>query len=126
MPKNEKVAVDYTKPANTFIDKGITISAKELRGDESVRIDGKFIGDIRLDGLLQIGPTGVVIGNIQISYALISGRVEGNIQCRATLCLANTARVTGDVFTDKIVMDEGSVFHGICKTREQIDDVTVI
>ena len=117
---------DLIKPANTFIDKGITLQAERLTGSESVRIDGLFIGDIVLDGYLQVGDSGRIEGNLQVSYALIAGEVAGNILCRATIHLSSTAKVHGDITTGRVIMDEGAVFYGLCKTREDEAEIVVI
>ena len=109
---------DYSKPASTFIDKGITLEAKKLSGAESVRIDGYFIGDIDLDGYLQMGESGVIEGNVKIPFALIAGTIRGNINCSATLHLTSTAMIQGNIMCDNIIMDEGAVFFGYCKTQE--------
>ncbi|MCL2399329.1 MAG: polymer-forming cytoskeletal protein [Defluviitaleaceae bacterium] len=123
MAKEKK---DYVKPANTFLDKGVTIRAQKLSGSETVRIDGTFIGDIDLDGHLQVGESGYIQGNMQVSYALIAGEVFGNILCRATVHLSSSARVHGDITTGRVIMDEGSVFHGSCKTRDDEPEIVVI
>jgi len=117
----EKERREFPKSANTFIDKGVTIEAKMLQGAESVRIDGHYIGDIELDSYLQVGETGLVEGNMQVSYALISGEVKGNITCRATIQLSSTSTVYGNITTNRIVMDEGSKFYGYCHTRDPIN-----
>ena len=121
MPKqnNDK---DYVKPANTFIDQGVTLKAQKLSGSESVRIDGRYIGNIDLDGYLQIGEPGRIEGSIQVSYALIAGEILGDVLCRATVHLSPTARVYGDITTDRIIIDEGAVFVGLCKTRDNEPD----
>ena len=121
--KREK---DYVKPANTFIDQGITLRAKKLSGSEAVRIDGLFIGDIDLDGYLQIGEPGRVEGNLQVSYALIAGEMIGNVKCRATVHLSSTAKVFGDIVTGRIIMDEGAIFYGFCKTRDEDPDIVMV
>ena len=125
MPRDRKEK-DVIKPANTFIGEGITLRAERLTGSESVRIDGLFIGDIALDGYLQVGENGRIEGNMQASYALIAGEIKGNIMCRATIHLSSTAKVHGDITTGRVIMDEGSVFYGICKTREDETEIVVV
>jgi len=123
MPKDNK---EYSKPANTFIGPGITLESEKLSGSESVRIDGLFTGNIDLDGYLQVGESGRIDGNIQVSYALIAGEVRGKILCRATVHLASTARVYGDIATGRIIVDEGAVYEGFCKTREGDPEIVVV
>lgn len=122
----EKKDKDYAKPANTFIDHGITIRAERLSGSESVRIDGLYIGSIDLDGYLQIGETGRIEGDLQVSYALVAGEILGNILCRATVHLAPTARVHGNIVTGRIIIDDGAVFFGQCKTRDDDPEVVIV
>ena len=117
---------ESVKPANTFLGEGITLRAQRLAGSESVRIDGHFIGDIDLDGYLQVGEPGRIEGNLQVSYALIAGEITGNILCRATVHLSATARVYGDITTGRIIMDEGSAFYGFCKTRDGEPDIVAV
>lgn len=124
--QNKEKDKDYVKPANTFIDQGITLQAQKLSGSESVRIDGRYIGDIDLDGYLQVGEPGCIEGNLQVSYALIAGEIMGNVLCRATVHLSATARVHGDITTGRIIMDEGAVFYGFCKTRDNEPDIVSV
>ena len=127
MPKVQKEKKEeYVKPANTFIGQGATFRAQRLSGSESVRIDGYFIGDVHLEGALQIGEPGYIEGNIQVSYALIAGEVKGNIMCRATIHLSSTARVHGDISTGRIIIDDGAVFCGYCKTRDDDPEIVVV
>ena len=123
---HEKGKKDYNKPANTFIDKGVTVQAQRLTGSESVRIDGTFIGDIELDAYLQIGETGQIEGNLNVTYAIIAGEITGNIICRATLHLSAKARVYGNIAATHIIIDEGAVFYGFCETKEIVDAEVVM
>ena len=117
---------DYAKPANTFIDQGITLRADRLYGAESVRIDGLFVGNVQLDGYLQVGEPGRIEGNLQVSYALIAGEVVGDIMCRATVHLSSTAKVCGNITSGRIIIDEGAVFYGLCKTRDEETEIVVV
>ena len=109
---------DYTKPADTVISEGFRIQAAQLTGTDSIRIDGFVRGNIDLDGYLQLSPTGHIDGDIHVSHALIAGRIAGNVLCRATVHMAATAVVTGDITTSTIIIDDGAVFHGKCQTRD--------
>jgi len=119
----DKLSKYYSKAANTFIDQGVLIEGKKLSGSESVRIDGHFIGDVDLDGCLQIGETGVIEGDLKVSYALIAGTVYGNIICKATVQLAPTAKIRGDILCNNMIIDEGAVFYGYCQ-MQNIDNST--
>ena len=125
MAANHKIDKSI-KPANTFIGKDITLRVKKLSGQDSVRVDGRLVGDVELDGYLHVGKTGYVEGNLHCSYALIAGQVQGNILCRATTQLAAGAVVTGNITTERIIVDDGAILQGVCKTREHIPQVEVV
>ena len=113
----DKLKDYYSKAANTFIDQGVLIEGKKLSGSESVRIDGHFKGDVDLDGYLQIGESGIIEGDLKVSYALIAGTIYGNIVCRATLQLASTAKIQGNILCNNVIIDEGAAFYGYCQMQ---------
>ena len=111
---------------DTIIGKGVYIEAARLKGDESVRIDGIFKGNIELDGSLVLGDSGHVTGDIHAGYFLVAGEVSGNIACDTRLHFASTARVFGDVQARSIVIDEGAQVSGrYIITGERADSVAL-
>jgi len=108
---------DKVQVANTFIDKGVILQAQKLSGSESVRIDGSFIGDIELSGYLQVGESGHIKGNLRIFYALVAGEIRGDIECQSTLHLSSKARIFGNITSERIIIDDGAIFHGFCETK---------
>ncbi|MDR0271825.1 MAG: polymer-forming cytoskeletal protein [Clostridiales bacterium] len=119
-----RVQDEFTKPTSTVIGNGFTIHAAKFTcsESESMRIDGTVIGDIDIEGLLNISETGRVDGHINAGSARVAGRIFGNVQCRNAIHLAATADVTGDVLTSVLVVDEGAVFTGRCQTHVSADE----
>jgi len=105
-------------PTSTVIGAGFTIHAARLSGadNELMRVDGNVIGNIEINGVLNLSETGFVDGDVVADSARIAGRVLGNIHCKTTLHLASTAEVMGDVLTGTLIIDDGVVFHGLCQT----------
>ena len=97
---------------NTIIGGGAVLEAVRLTGNDSVRIDGIYRGNIDIEGSLVLGDTGSVTGDISAKYIVIAGRVNGNIRCESMLHFASTARVTGDIETQALIVDEGSQISG--------------
>ena len=97
---------------NTVIGQGILIEAVKLTGNDSVRIDGEFRGNVDMQGSLVLGETGTITGEVRASYFLVAGEVNGNIYCDTQLHFASTARVLGDVYTPNLILDEGSQVTG--------------
>jgi len=114
---------EFTKPTATVIGKGFTIEAARFtcEDSESMRIEGTIIGDIEIEGVLIISDSGYVDGNISASSVRIAGRVAGNVQCYHALHLTSTANVIGDVGTSSLIIDDGAILLGRCKTSMAMD-----
>jgi len=108
----------FDLPTSTVIGLGFTIQAARLSGDDSgsMRVDGNVIGNIEINGVLNLSDTGFIDGDVTADSARIAGRVLGNIQCKAALHLASTAEVMGDILAGTLIIDDGVVFHGLCQT----------
>ncbi|MCL1845182.1 MAG: polymer-forming cytoskeletal protein [Defluviitaleaceae bacterium] len=110
---------EFNKPTSTVIGNGFTIEAARVSCSEaeSMRVDGTIIGDVDIEGLINVSETGRVDGNIQSGSARVAGQVFGNIECRNTIHLATTADVSGNVMTSNLIVDDGAIFTGRCQTH---------
>jgi cytoskeletal protein CcmA (bactofilin family) len=105
---------------NTVLGKGILLEAARMSGQESVRIDGDFKGEIDIDASLVLGDTSHVVGDIRARYIVVAGQVHGNITCDTVLHFASSAQVFGDVVTQSLIMDEGSQVNGRYSVGETV------
>ena len=85
----------------------------------TVRLDGRFEGEVSGSDLLIIGQAAAVRAEIQVGSLVVSGRVEGNIVARKRVELLPTAQVTGTVKTPALVVGEGAVLNGTCEMRRE-------
>lgn len=93
----------------------------------SLKIDGKFEGDIRTDEALYIGETGKVKTNIAAKEVTISGTLIGNIKAETEVTLEETGRMLGDIQTPYLELNKGVVAKGnITITGGQKKDVKKI
>ncbi len=90
-----------------------------LQFEGTVRLDGRFEGEVSGTDLLIIGQTAAVRADIQVGSLTVSGRVEGNIVARKRVELLGTAQVTGSVKTPALVVSEGAVLNGTCEMRRE-------
>jgi cytoskeletal protein CcmA (bactofilin family) len=95
----------------TFLDASTNFSGK-LSCSESLRIDGRVEGEVHCDHTLVIGEPGVVHASIEADSVVIAGQVRGDINARSKITLDKTARVTGDLCTPGIVIQEGAKLEG--------------
>ncbi len=90
-----------------------------VQADKDIRIDGTLKGTLNCKGKVIIGPTGYITGEVQCENAVIEGRFEGVLLVNDILHVKETARVEGDVTTQKLVVQPGSIFNVKCKMGAQ-------
>jgi len=95
----------------TYLGAGTAING-ELRCGESLRIDGKIKGEVHCEQLLTVGEKGSLEASIDGETVVIAGEVRGDIKASRKITLEATARVTGDLTTPGIVIQEGARLEG--------------
>jgi cytoskeletal protein CcmA (bactofilin family) len=74
-------------------------------------IDGKVQGQINSDGLLTIGESADIRGEIKTKSVMVYGKVHGNIT--AERCeLKSTCTLEGDLKAPRLIVEEGATFIG--------------
>jgi cytoskeletal protein CcmA (bactofilin family) len=86
-----------------------------LRFRESLKIDGKFEGQIESPGFLYIENGAVVKADIKVGSIVIGGVVHGNVEATERLEMLATGRVVGNIRTAKLNIADGVVFQGKCE-----------
>jgi len=94
-----------------FIDQGSEFSGK-LSFKDTVRIDGKFDGQISSENTLIVGETGVVKAEIRSEIVIISGEVHGDVYAKAQITLHKTATMFGNLHTKSLMVEDGAQFNG--------------
>ncbi len=94
------------------IGKSVIIKG-ELSGSEDLFVDGVVEGTIELrNNNLVIGPNGQVKANIHAKGVVVQGKLDGDIRASQRAELRKTAVAVGDVFTQRIAIEEGAYFKG--------------
>lgn len=78
----------------------------------SIRIDGKFEGEIKTDDTLVIGETGKVKTNIQATNVLLAGTLIGDINARNEVRLVESGKMLGDINAPVVHLSKGVVVKG--------------
>jgi cytoskeletal protein CcmA (bactofilin family) len=79
----------------------------------SLRIDGKFQGEIKTEDELVIGETGKVKTNIKARSVVIAGTMIGNIQATEEVRLEKNGKLLGDVETPILYLTPGVIAKGM-------------
>ena len=104
-----------------FVGNG-TVLTGETSFQAMLRVDGHLTGRVTSEnGTLIIGSSGKVDANIAVAAALINGMVNGDIIATEKIEFGRTARVTGNIQTPRLLMEDGAILEGGCsmtKARE--------
>lgn len=98
---------------NGLLDAGSHMTG-ELHFEDSFHIHGKLTGSIVSDGELRIGERGIVDGEINVRYILVSGTVHGSLKASEKIEVTSTGKIYADIHTPTLVMEEGAQFNGNC------------
>jgi cytoskeletal protein CcmA (bactofilin family) len=101
-----------------FVGSGTVITG-ESSFKSMLRVDGRFSGKINsTGGTLIVGSGGQVDANIEVCVATIHGIVNGDIVASDRVELGRAAKLTGNITTPTLVIEQGAVFEGSCKMTQ--------
>lgn len=113
--KNTSVA--FNPNTLNIINSGTQISG-DVNSDGDMRIDGTIKGYLTSKARLVLGPTAIVEGDIRATNIEISGEVNGNIYATELLTIKATAKISGDLVSNKLIIEAGATFNGTCKMNK--------
>jgi cytoskeletal protein CcmA (bactofilin family) len=113
LKKKEKVQFESPDRLNRLVE-GTKIIG-DILSESNLRIDGEVKGNVSTSSKVVIGESGFIHGNLTCLEADIEGKVEGKLNIDSLLILREQARIYGDIFTNKLHMEEGALFEGVCK-----------
>lgn len=107
--------------ATACVSQGIKIKG-ELTGSEDLFIDGQVDGSIVLtNAVVTVGPNAKVKAEITAREVVVRGRVDGKISGSEKIQVWNSARIHGDMKSERIAVEEGAELHGTMEVGKQID-----
>ena len=106
-----------------LLGKGTEFEGK-LIFDGTLRIDGKFNGEIITKGILAIGDGALVHAEIEADVIIVHGEVHGNLKAMKKIEIKGNGKLFGNIDTPSLIVDEGVVFEGTCKMSEK--DQTIV
>jgi cytoskeletal protein CcmA (bactofilin family) len=118
--KGESMATPNSAPGDVkaILGKGSEFEGK-LRFEGTVRIDGKFKGEVHSEGTLIVGESANLEGDVVVNAAMISGEMRGNVKARTKVELHAPAKLFGNIETPVLVIQEGVIFDGNCQMTKE-------
>ena len=96
--------------------KNVLSSDVELKGNlkfsGELLFEGKLDGEIQTDGVLSLGDSAVINGNINAQSVVVRGKVSGNINAKEKIEIKAKAELFGDIRATKLVIEEGVTYVG--------------
>jgi cytoskeletal protein CcmA (bactofilin family) len=93
------------------VSKTTTITG-EISGQGDLRLDGRFDGDLKLQGILFIGAECSFQGKAEAENIIIEGRVEGRIKALDKIEIRAGGQVRGKIVCQQIAIAEGAFLDG--------------
>lgn len=80
----------------------------------TVRIDGKFEGEVITDDTLIVGETGDLNAEIKAGTIICKGKIKGLLIAAKRIEIYSTSEVLGNIRTPSLFIEAGSIFDGNC------------
>lgn len=100
-----------SSPMAGTVSRGVIIKG-EISGQGDFFLDGTFEGKVHLpEGSFTAGPHAHVTAEIEAREIIVLGEVVGTLKARERVHISSTGRLTGDMDTRGIVIEDGAILH---------------
>ena len=94
------------------IGKAVKI-AGNIYSREDLYVDGDLEGTVEaMEHKLTIGPNGTVKATIKAREVVVLGAIHGNVEAAEKIEIRKDAKLTGDIRTARIIIEDGAYFKG--------------
>ncbi len=122
MKKNTKKAV--TEKITTTLGTETVFKGK-MEFTKSLKIDGRFNGEIESTGYLYIEEGSNIKADIKVRSITVGGTIYGNVVASEKVVILSTGRVFGDISAAKLRLDDGVQLKGRCTMIRDPDSVDI-
>ncbi len=117
--ETDTAAKNESKLGSATILKGV------LKFSSSVRMRGRFEGEIDSTGFLYVESGAEVRADIKARRIVVGGVIHGNIEAFEKIEMLPSGKIYGNVRTAKLKIADGVVFEGKCEMIKRGDQVDV-
>jgi len=83
-----------------------------ITGNGSVRLAGRFTGDVTVDGTVSIEPGAKLAGSVRATTVTIAGELEGNVLQATRVDVLASGALLGDLKAETLTIAAGSRVRG--------------
>ncbi len=85
----------------------------QIFSKEDLYVDGDLEGTVEaLEHKLTIGPNGTVKATVKAREVVALGTIQGNVEAADKIEIRKDAKLTGDIRTARIIIEDGAYFKG--------------
>ena len=111
LPSPGAVESPDSRVAPSTVKPGIVIKG-EISGQGDFLLDGAFEGRVCLaEGTFRVGSNAHVNAEVEAREIIIRGEFSGTLKAHERIQILSTAKVTGDMDTRGIVIEDGAILH---------------
>jgi cytoskeletal protein CcmA (bactofilin family) len=88
-----------------------TVMKGEIVSKGTVRIDGRFEGNVTADSII-VGGDGTILGDITTRSLIAAGRITGNVHSAESVEIQPRGEINGDIYSQRLTVADGGVFEG--------------
>ena len=118
----------FKPPAFTTVIGSGTVIHGGLSFTGGLHLDGEIHGDVIADSecknsTLTVSDQAIIVGDVRVANIIVNGTIDGDIDSRSLLELAENARVSGEIHYQQLEMAMGaSVAGGMVHLLEEDDE----
>lgn len=90
-----------------------------LSFEGTVRIDGRFEGQVITEDTLIVGETGRLIADINAGTVICKGKIEGTVIAANKIELHSTGQIVGELKSKALHVEVGGILDGQCDMSGQ-------
>lgn len=124
MKLNRRTLDKLKEQQNTVITQGIQLKG-EVKGTHDIILYGEFEGRIELSGLLLVGKTGRVDGEIEAQNVIVEGAIEGKLTANEKVEIRDGGKYKGDIVAASILVSEKALFDGNVSMKAEGEEPAV-
>ena len=111
-PRPDPVPAEPDGEAFTYVHEG-TIVRGSIEAAGRVRVHGTVLGDVRVDGVLEVAASGLVDGaTVHAAEVRVLGTVRAAVTATVKVEIWKGGTLEGDVATEALDIEEGATFVG--------------
>lgn len=95
-----------------------TIYEGKLSFKGTVRVEGRFTGEIESDGTLNVGKDAHVQGTLNVGELLLSGHFNGEVTAKRRVVIYASGVLEGSIYTPSLLTEEGGIIEGQIAMRK--------